>query len=209
MDPYKVLGVSPDATDEEVKQAYKELVKKYHPDKYAANPLSDLAEEKMQEVNAAYDQIMNMRRGGTGTTGRGSSSRRNYTDTQNPQYMNVRNFIRAGKLVEAEEILDGIPVASRDAEWNFLKGSVFYSRGWLDEAYNSFSIAVKMNPNNPEYRAALNQMAWQRQGNMNGAPGGYRTTPTGGGCSACDLCSGLICADCCCECFGGDFISCC
>ena len=63
-DPYKVLGVSPSASDEEVKKAYRELARKYHPDHYQNDPLSDLAEEKMKEITAAYDQIMDMRRGG-------------------------------------------------------------------------------------------------------------------------------------------------
>ena len=57
-DPYKILGVSPTASDAEIKSAYKELVKKYHPDQYQDNPLADVAEEKMSEINAAYDQIM-------------------------------------------------------------------------------------------------------------------------------------------------------
>ena len=60
-DPYKVLGVSPNATDEQVKSAYRELAKKYHPDNYANNPLADLAQEKMQEINQAYDTIMAQR----------------------------------------------------------------------------------------------------------------------------------------------------
>ena len=61
-DPYKVLGVSPTATDDEVKAAYRELAKKYHPDNYANSPLEDLATEKMKEVNEAYDQVMAERR---------------------------------------------------------------------------------------------------------------------------------------------------
>ena len=58
-DPYKVLGVSPDASEEELKAAYRELAKKYHPDNYADSPLADLANEKMQEVNEAYDMAVN------------------------------------------------------------------------------------------------------------------------------------------------------
>ena len=63
MNPYEVLGVSENASDEEIKKAYKELVKKYHPDKYQNNPLSDLAEEKLQEINEAYEMLMKGRRG--------------------------------------------------------------------------------------------------------------------------------------------------
>ena len=61
--PYEILGVSPSASDDEVKQAYRALAKKYHPDKYADSPLADLASEKMSEINAAYDQIQDMRKG--------------------------------------------------------------------------------------------------------------------------------------------------
>ena len=64
-DPYKVLGVSPDATDADIKKAYHELARKYHPDNYTDNPLSDLASEKMKEINDAYDAIVNERKGNT------------------------------------------------------------------------------------------------------------------------------------------------
>ena len=60
-DPYKVLGVAREATDEEIKKAYRELARKYHPDNYVNNPLADLVEEKMKEVNEAYDQIQKER----------------------------------------------------------------------------------------------------------------------------------------------------
>ena len=63
-DPYKVLGVSPNATDDEVKDAYRRLARKYHPDNYVNNPLSDLATEKMKEINEAYDEIQRQRKSG-------------------------------------------------------------------------------------------------------------------------------------------------
>ena len=199
-DPYQVLGVQPSATDEEVKAAYRELAKKYHPDHYNDNPLSDLAQEKMQEINEAYDAIIRMRRQGGPAPQGGAPSQGGGTS----RFMDIRNLIRTGRVMDAETLLDGIPGPSRDGEWYFLKGSVLFKKGWLDDAYNHFSTAVRMDPGNMEYRQALNQMEMRRQN------GGYRTgRQTAGGCSACDMCSGLICADCCSECMGGDLIRCC
>ena len=100
-----------------------------------------------------------------------------------------------------------MPPQRRTAEWSFLKGSVLYPRGWLEEAKDHFSRAFQMDPGNPEYSAALNQA--MNQGS--GVYGGYRPNANmnAGGCNSCDMCSSLICADCCCECMGGDLISCC
>ena len=73
MDPYKVLGVSETASDEEVRSAYLKLVKQYHPDKYVNNPLADLATEKLKEINEAYDTITAQRAGRKSGSGSGSS----------------------------------------------------------------------------------------------------------------------------------------
>lgn len=207
-DPYKVLGVSPSATDEEIKEAYRTLAKKYHPDQYADSPLSDLASEKMKEINEAYDAIVAQRKnrtaGGYGAPGgynnvRGSSS---------SGFSDVRNYISTGRIADAEQLLNGVPVETRNAEWYFLKGSVLFRRGWMEEAKEHFTRACQMDPGNAEYQAALNQAMNQRSG----VYGGYNPNMQNGavgGCNACDMCQGLICADCCCECMGGDLISCC
>lgn len=193
-DPYQVLGIPPTATDDQVKAAYREMARKYHPDQYSDNPLSELAQEKMKEINEAYDTIVRMRKNG-GQSGSGRS-----------RYADIRNMIAAGRLADAQTLLDGVPAVSRDAEWQFLKGSLLYKKGWLEDAYQHFSTACRMDPTNAEYRAAWEQMNRQRQtGTYTSAPMGHRQAQ----CTACDVCNGLICADCCCECMGGDLIRCC
>lgn len=198
-DPYSVLGISRNATDQEVKDAYRELARKYHPDNYTDNPLSDLASEKMKEINEAYDAIMNSRRSGR------QANSFEYGGTGSSSFPEVRNLINQGRLEEAQEVLDGVPPNSRDAEWYFLNGTVLYRRGWFDQAYTSFVNASRMDPTNAEYRNALNNA--QRQSQRQSYP--YHTYGRTGSCDGCDICTSLICADCCCECMGGDLIPCC
>jgi curved DNA-binding protein CbpA len=198
-DPYEVLGVSKDATDEQIKAAYRELARKYHPDNYADNPLADLASEKMQEINEAYDKIVSKRKGG--------SSSYSGANSGSPEFAHIRTLIANNMLDEAQRELDKFSTNERNAEWYFLSGSVLYKRGWHSNAYSSFATAVNMEPDNAEYRQALNNMQRQSSG---GYSGPYRTSGNmGGSCNSCDFCSTLICADCCCECMGGDLISCC
>lgn len=206
MDPYKILGVSKSATDSEIKKAYIELIKKYHPDKIGNSPLNEIAGEKTAEVNAAFDEIMNMRRG----SGNASSYESDTAYDGNSDYSSIRKDIQSGSITTAEKKLDEVPDNMRNAEWFFLKGSICYKRGWLNEAFDNFQKATSMDPANKEYKAAFDQMQRNRQGNMNGSPyQQYRTSPNTTGCSGCDMCQGLLCADCCCECMGGDLISCC
>lgn len=196
-DPYKILGVDRNASDDEIKDAYRKLARKYHPDNYGDNPLSDLAEEKMQEINEAYDAIVNMRKGA-----KNQSAGYQNTNTDFPE---VRRLIAANRLEQALELLDGVPPHERNAEWYFLNGTVQYRRGWFDQAYTSFATASRMDPSNMEYRNALANAQRQSARQRNNP---YRTY-NGGGCSGCDVCQSLICADCCCECMGGDLIRCC
>lgn len=198
-DPYKILGVDKNATDEEIKDAYRKLARKYHPDNYADNPLSDLAEEKMQEINQAYDAIVETRKG------RRSNNSTGNDNSKSSDFPEIRDFIRQGKLEQAQELLDGIPPHERNAEWYFLNGTVLYRRGWFDQAYTSFATASRMDPSNMEYRNALLNAQRQSSRQFNNPYRSYNNN----NCSGCDLCSSLICADCCCECMGGDLIRCC
>ena len=195
-DPYKVLGVSPDASDEEVKKAYRDLARKYHPDKYRDSDLADLASEKMKEVNAAYEEIQKIRSGAhQGRSGYHSGSYAGNTSTSsNPRYAEIRRLINNGNDVAAENILNSMHEGDRNAEWHFLKGCVAAKRGFFIDAQRFFDIACSMDPYNNEYRAAQNNLR-MRAGNY----GGY-TTSSSSNCSICDICAGLMCLDCLCDC---------
>ena len=187
-DPYQVLGVSPSAIDEEIKRAYRELVKKYHPDNYNDNPLADLAEAKMKEINEAYDMVVKMRtQGGYQTSGGGQSGGQTSYGGQSTVFGQVRQLINQGNLSEAESLLQ--MSTNRSAEWYYLTGTIAYRKGWLDEARQNFWTACNMDPTNFEYRQALNAMG------MTATRGTYG----GGGDDLATLCTTLCCLNCLCN----------
>lgn len=198
--PYEVLGVREGSSIEEIKKAYKELVRKYHPDQYQNHPLSDLAEEKLKEINEAYDVIMKQHEG----RGPANNSYNNGNRGGDGTLAQARSFINAGNILAAEQVLDRS--GNRPAEWFYLKGIICMRKGWYNEAHNNLQTAVNMEPGNLEYRNAFNS--------INNANRGYQSTSYnrrgyGNDPDMCQICSCLYCADCCCECGGGDFINCC
>ena len=212
-DPYKVLGVSPNASDDEIKSAYRALARKYHPDKYAGSDLAELAEEKMKEINAAYDEIQQLRANGGGSS-QGSARSSGYTDfsgfgtsydhSGSDTYNEIRRAINGGDIDRAQNLLDSVTHADRGAEWHFLSGCVALRKGFFTDAQRFIGTACRMDPTNEEYRRANDAL----NSRAAGYGGGYNTSGPDG-CGPCEICQGLICADCCCECMGGDFIRCC
>ncbi len=193
-DPYEVLGVSPNATDDEVKKAYRDLARKYHPDNYANNPLADLAQEKMKEINEAYDAITKMRSGGVsgGSSGSyggsGGYSGQSSSSSARAEYAQIRRAINENRIDEADNMLNAM--ATKDAEWYYLRGAVAYRRGWADEARQNFRIACQMDPENLEYRQALARMGG------GGYP--YRRNGEYTQTDMCDCCSTMMCLNCLC-----------
>ena len=144
-----------------------------------------------------YDFLTKQRASGTsGSSGAGTGQ--GYTNTGystgNNVFANIRSAINSGDLGMAEQMLAAI--TQRNAEWNFLMGSVYYKRGWFDEARSYFSVAANMEPANPEYQQALSYV------NV----GGYPYARSGFGMPAarqtdmCDICTAMMCANMLCRC---------
>ena len=202
--PYEVLGLEQGASLDDVKKAYRELAR-IHNNDY----------QKMDELNAAYDTIV-MNFGNKNRSNTYANTNAQYTYEANTtegtsEFGDIRAKLNSGRIDDAEMLLDGIPHQRRNAEWFYLKGAIQHRRGWLESAAESFERAHNMDPQNPEYTAAFKQLNREKKGyyrqerntnNNNGC-----CDPCG--CDGCDICTGLCCADCCCECMGGDLIRCC
>lgn len=204
--PYKVLGVSDTATNEEIRAAYLSLVKKYHPDKYTDPDLKELANEKLKEINEAYDILTKNpgskanssgTYGSYGYSGQGGS----YSGPEAAAFARARLLINQNQLEQAKALLDSIQ--TRNAEWYYLYGIIYLRQGWYDKAREYLGRAYRQEPGNREYAQAYNTIM------STGNPYARSTNYGGGDCSGCDVCSSLLCADCCCECMGGDLIRCC
>ena len=212
--PYEVLGISPDATDDEVKKAYRELSRKYHPDSYVNNPLAELAEEKFKEVQQAYEQIMKQRQSGSASranqgygysnAGYGYGNNQAYGDADeqtNLQLQAARNYINARRFREALNVLAGI--SNRTAMWYYYSSVANMGIGNNIVAVDHARQAANMEPNNMEYVNYANQLQFRGQR--------YQTTGYGYGRNSYgtgDLCCDLWCADTLCECMGGDLCAC-
>lgn len=235
--PYHVLRISRNASDDEVKRAYRELSRKYHPDANVDNPLADLAEERFKEVQEAYDEIMKERESGAsygyGSASSGSSSysygsggsysggapgssgQGSYQydgSYQNDSYGNedprMQSVYTYMNARQYREALNVLnSIPGRNAQWYYLSAVANANIGNNVMARDQAAQAVSMEPNNPQYRQFLNQLQWNGQR--------YQTTPYGGrygkmddSCGTGNICCDLWCADTLCECMGGDLCSC-
>lgn len=210
-DPYSILGVAKTASSEEVKKAYRELSKKYHPDSHMNNPLSDLAEEKFKEIQQAYDQIMNGITGNNNYSARssssndgawgGNSSNYNNTSGDSAEFNGVYNLLYERRYQEALRELGKI--SNHNAKWFYFSAVANNGVGNNVVAFEHARQALALEPSNRDYQNLVNQLQFRTQryqsaGNMYGRPS------MGSG----NLCCDLFCADSLCECLGGDLCSC-
>ncbi len=209
-DPYKVLGVSPDASDEEIKKAYRKLAKKYHPD---LNPGDPVAEKKMQQVNAAYEQIKNPEKanpsGGYGGSYRGYGSYDPYggygqqsQDQGDPYQQAAYKYLRFGQYQQALNALENS--TQRNARWYYLSAMAHSGLGNQVTALEHIRRAVSMEPDNPNYLRALDYL--ENGGTVyrehSGGYGGFEMR--GDYCTRLCMCNLLMCC-----CYGGRCMFCC
>lgn len=234
--PYKVLGIKEGASYDEIKRAYRELAKKYHPDRYQNNPLSDLADEKMREINEAYDFLMKNAGGAyqyqsdynqsyDNSNASGSSYNQQYQSQQQQQsqsqsgyqsqyqYSNGNDMElerQARMYINSGNLNEAQRILDRmqnkSPAWFYLQGLIFLRRGWYDRGYTNIQKAASMDPANFEYRNALNNLNQQTSGFRQNNY--YRNTYHNNP-DMCQLCTTIWCADSCCECMGGDLVGCC
>lgn len=167
MDPYKVLGVSPDASDDEIKKAYRLLSRKYHPDANINNPNKAQAEEKFKQVQQAYNTVMKMRQEGStygsqysnqgygssgGYSGYGGSAGAGSSNGIPPELQAAANFISNGYYREAMNALSGINATERTGMWYYLASMAQEGMGNLTEARNYIDAAVRYEPSDMQYR---------------------------------------------------------
>ena len=196
--PYEVLGVPKNATNDEVKKAYRQLCKKYHPDSYMDNPLADLAEEKFKEVQSAYEQIMKERESGYSYTASGQTQS---GSQETAELQAARNFINNRRFHEALNVLSNI--GNRNAMWYYYSAIANMGIGNNLVAVDHAKQAAAMEPNNAEYVNFANQMQFRGQQYQNMGQG-YGRQGLGTG----NLCCDLWCMDTMCECMGGDLCAC-
>lgn len=206
LDPYRVLGVSRDASDEEIKKAYRKLSRQYHPDANINNPNKDQAEEKFKEVQQAYEQIMKEREYGYDSSGNhyggfggfggyGNRQSSGYQDEESLRRQAAANYVQSGHYQEAMNVLNSLQ--QRNGQWYYLSAMANMGLGNNVTAREHIQEAVRLEPNNTQYQMLLQRMQgggtwYQQQQNPFGG------MPTGGDNMCLNLCLiNLACNLCC------------
>lgn len=209
--PFVILGVDKNATQSEILEAYKQKRAYYQAHVFDEGESGAQAASMLNQLDDAYQQAMEMAVESATVTGEGESA-----------YEQVKQAIRSKDIETAQKLLDDM--SYRGAEWHYYQSVVFYEKNWLNDTKKQLEIALQMDPQNEKYKRALDNLKKKIDGSRpydkEGAQGVYnadsaqtdRTYTQRDGAVAdgiCSACQALWCADCCCECMGGDLIRCC
>lgn len=216
-DPFVILGVERGATQNEIYTAYKNLRNRYEEERFMEGEAGADAARKLQEIDIAYAEAIEH-----------SHNSATFEDAAD-KFAEIKQAVTDKNLDKAQQLLDKVNI--RDAEWHYYQSIVFYEKSWFAECKKQLQIALELEPNNEKYRKSLNnleaklnresenqnqQRQYEQSNRTYGAAGGgnrsynqnmgAQRSQTDG---CCNVCTGLLCADCCCECMGGDLIRCC
>lgn len=209
--PFVILGVDKNATQSEILEAYKQKRAYYQAHVFDEGESGAQAASMLNQLDDAYQQAMEMAVESATVTGEGESA-----------YEQVKQAIRSKDIETAQKLLDDM--SYRGAEWHYYQSVVFYEKNWLNDTKKQLEIALQIDPQNEKYQRALDNLKKKIDGSRpydkEGAQGVYnadstqtdRTYTQRDGAVAdgiCSACQALWCADCCCECMGGDLIRCC
>lgn len=212
--PFVILGVSENASQQEILDAYKKKRSELQEHLFDAGEAGDNAARKITELDDAYQSAMEIAMDRATVTGEGEST-----------FEAVKQAIRNKNPEDAQKALDDI--SNRSAEWHYYQSVVFYEKNWLNDSKKQLEIALAMDPGNEKYSRALENLKKKIDGSRpydkEGANDIYHQSTQQGGSGRtyrqrqggdvadglCAACQALWCADCCCECMGGDLIRCC
>lgn len=192
---YEILGLNEDATDEEIRVAYRTLKEKYREERFMEGERGNQAAKKLTQVETAYSEITAYR------------SRFDETNREKANFTAVENYIKQGKISEAQEELDNY--TERNAEWHYLQSVIFYKKNWTNESKKQLEIAMNMEPNNSKYSDAYKKLKEKieftekqfKSGNADFSGQEQQQTQNMGGC--CDMCASMICINLLCNCCCG------
>ncbi len=216
-DPFMILGVTDSVSQDELYTAYKNARKEWEDKRFKPGEEGAYACERLDEIEDAFRDVKDILR------------EREIVETEviepvsSDEYKAIDELIKSKDYAGAQSKLDDIRV--RGAEWHFLQSIVDLASSRKQDAYEHLRTATVIEPNNPKYTEAFKRMQEKTGRPQTQGFYAYRDNGEGGenqrsyrddgydnrnrGMSPCECCQGLICADCCCECMGGDLISCC
>jgi len=192
---YELLGLSEEATDEEVGERYRELKKKYNEDRWLEGEAGNEAAKMLNKIDVAYQEIISYRR-----------EKARKESGQSP-FAEIEQLIKEGKIQEAQAKLDDFD--ERSAQWHYLQAAVFYRKQWTNECKKQLEIAMQLDPSNEKYKSEYEKFkaktsgAEQANENKENQGGSYRYDAYsdndgeqmgGSGCSDClSSCATCLC----------------
>ena len=167
---YKILGVSPDADNDTIEDAYLKLRAKYAKDRFLEGEEGNIAAKNLTKLDEAYEEILSFREEMTVYRKDNSDTYQN-NDFDGATLLDVSDAISAGDLKKAQEKLDAIQ--QKDAEWHYLQSVVFYKKNWVEQSKQQLEIAINMDPNNSKYTTAYNKLKAKMDSNQRSFQSNY------------------------------------